>query len=98
MFESKAQFSSFSQSAQVSKPFDFTQFLISHSEQCANLTPASRHPVQLIISGVMSGLNAAFHLSAVWARNTSSFVRVAIRASHETQFIPQQAISFCILI
>jgi hypothetical protein len=96
MFTSKAQLSSFSQSAQVFKFFDATQFLISHSAQCENLTPASRHPVQLIISGVISALNAAFHFSAVWVRKLSSFARVAILASQVAQFKPQQAITFSI--
>lgn len=79
----------------VSKPLEITHFRISHMLQWENLTPSSRHPVQLIISGVMSGaLKAALHFSAVTLLNVSSFLIVAILASHVPQFKPQQEISF----
>lgn len=88
-----------SQSAQVWKSFDSTHFLISHCSQCPILTPASLHPVQLIISGVMPcALYWTIHFSAVLVRNSLSFAIVAILASQAAQFKPQHAIIFPIFI
>jgi len=99
IFPTIAQLSSSSQSPQVSNPLDLTQFRISHSSQCPNLTPASLHPVQLIISSEISGeLNCILHFSAVFSRNSLSLFIVAVLASQETQSMPQHAISFSIII
>src|SRR3989339_1791391 len=97
MLPTMAQVARISQSAQVSKPFSITQFRISHSRQCPNFTPGSMHPVQLIISGEISGeLNNSLHFSAVLIRSSVSFVIVATLASQVTQSNPQQATSFFI--
>jgi len=57
------------------------------------------HPLQLIVSGEMSGaLYCTFHFSAVLARKSLSFVSVAILASQVAQSKPQHAIIFLIFI
>jgi hypothetical protein len=67
--------------------------------QWLNLAPSSLQPVQFIISGVRPcALCSKFHFSAVFARNSSSLDMVAILASQEAQFNPQQAISYSIFI
>jgi hypothetical protein len=82
-------------SPQVLNAFESAHFLISQTVACASLTPASLHPVQLIISGVISGeLYIVRHFSAVDFLSSSLLLIVAILASQVAQFNPQHEISF----
>lgn len=56
-----------------------------------------RHPVQLIMSGVIGTPLSFVHNSAVFSRRALSFVIVAILASHFSQSSPQQPISLFVL-
>jgi hypothetical protein len=81
----------------VLKFFDEAHALIPHSAQWPIFAPSFLQPVQLIISGVMSGeLYITLHFSAVCRLSSSSFASVAILASQEAQLRPQQEISFSI--
>ncbi len=86
-------------SPQVPKPWPVAHERISHIEHQPNFTPSVRQPIQLMVSGVMAGeLFISAHFAAVVRRNSSSFVRVAIRASQVSQSSPQQAIRFFIVV
>ena len=82
------------QAAQVSRPFFHTQLWMGQSRsQNGVFAPAMRQPVQCSISGVISTPLICDHSAAVFSRSASSFVTVAIRASHFSQSSPQQAIN-----
>ena len=83
------------QSAQVSSPFSRTQLCTGQSlSQKGVLAPSMRHPVQLIMSGVIVTPLSFVQSAAVFSRRALSFVSVAILASHFSQSSPQQPISW----
>ena len=83
------------QSAQVSSPFSRTQVCTGQSlSQNGVFAPSARQPVQVIMSGVIVTPLSLVHRAAVFSRRALSFVIVAMRASHASQFSPQQPISW----
>ena len=81
------------QSAQVSIAFSRAQLRMAQRwSQKGVFAPSMRQPVQLSISAVIGTPLSFVHSAAVFSRRASSLVIVAIRASHVSQFRPQQAI------
>ena len=81
------------QSAHVSSPFSRTQLCTGQSlSQKGVLAPSMRHPVQLIMSGVIVTPLSFVQSATVFSRRALSFVIVAILASQASQSSPQQPI------
>ncbi len=87
-----SQVASSPQLPQVSWCRATAQFRMGQSDPLYGVfSPGIRHPVQWIISGVISTLFHSDQSFATLRRSSSSWLTVAMRASHVSQFNPQQA-------